>query len=502
MLTSIEKETEFSDLQVSEWLLHEIYNNTTYLESLSRINDMSWYADRDVGLLVELVVKYYNRHHTAPTNDAIVGNIRYLGEQGRLSCDTEKLVDRFLRIISTPLNIDSDVIRESIELFIKKSGLFQCVSDYITAKSKTSDSRSRVTFEKTYSDISKYYEFRLDNDIGLDYFNQFDKQLAYLLNPDIRLKLGIDAIDTWSNGGIPSEGNCLCAFQAGTNVGKTLFLGNVAYNLLKQDKCVVVITMEISALGYGRRLSALLSGCNVDCLATYHTEMEENIAKFHEEHPNARLVLKEYPMHGTTTGDIDTYIENLKHEGINPDIIIVDYLNLLTPSFCNKNEQQFIKVAIVSEQLRAISKKYKVPIFTATQSSRGSLMDQETKLQDMAQSLGLAVAADLILGLYCFKEEENVVHMNCIKNRFGSKNYISRMYRIDQNTLEPIDIGDSAVDDATTEINPVISVAKKPQTVNADFVPQTSPNPQPKPKNGDTSFKSVSSIANDEFELF
>ena len=205
-------------------------------------------------------------------------------------------------------------------------------------------------------------------------------------------------------------------------------------------------------------------------------------------------------MHGTTTSDIDTYIENLKHDGINPDLVIVDYLNLLTPSFCSKNEQQWIKVAIVSEQLRAISKKYEIPIFTATQSSRSSLMDQETKLADMSQSLGLAVAADLILGLYCFTEEANVVHMNCIKNRFGSKNYVSRMYRIDQNTLEPIDIGDASSDDNEAIVNPIVTVQSDSKIANAQKEVKVAKNDAASINTAN--FPSPSSIGNDEFDVF
>lgn len=448
METNVETETEFPDTLVSEWILHEIYCNPAYLESLSRVNDERWYSDRDVGTLIGIVIDHYLRHHDVPTNEAVDGHVRYMCERGQISCEPEAIVRKFNDIVTKPIDVPSETVREAIELFVKKSGLFQTLATYIAARTEPdARRRKKVTFDGTYGDISKFYEFRLDNDIGLDYFNQFNRQLEYLLNPDIRLKTGVDAIDTWSNGGIPSEGNCLCAFQAGTNVGKSLFLGNLAYQMLKQDKCVVVITLELSALGYGRRLTALISGCNVDALAAYHVEMERNVESFRKEHPKAKLVIKEYPMHGTTTSDVDSYLENLHHDGIRPDLVIVDYLNLLTPSFCNKNEQLFIKVALVSEQLRAISKKYRIPIFTATQSSRGSLMDQETKLSDMAQSLGLAVAADLILGLYCYTEEESIVHMNCIKNRFGSKNYVARKYRIDRDTLEPIDLGDDSSND-------------------------------------------------------
>ena len=500
MATNIENETEFTDELVSEWILHGIFNNSTYLESISKVNNEHWYSDADIGVLISIVINYYKRHHEVPTIEAVAGNIEFLAERGRIKTPTVELIRKFTDIVTKHIDVDDKTIEYSMELFVKKSGMFQTLTDYISAKSDVSKKKSKVTFDSTYNEIAKFYDFRLDNDIGLDYFNQFDKQLDYLMKPDSRLKTGIDAIDTWSNGGIPSAGNCLCAFQAGTNVGKTLFLGNVAYNMLKQDKCVVIVTMEISALGYGRRLSALLSGCNVDCLAAYHEEMEGNIKKFKEEHPSAQLIIKEYPMHGTTTSDIDTYIENLKHDGINPDLVIVDYLNLLTPSFCSKNEQQWIKVAIVSEQLRAISKKYEIPIFTATQSSRSSLMDQETKLADMSQSLGLAVAADLILGLYCFTEEANVVHMNCIKNRFGSKNYVSRMYRIDQNTLEPIDIGDASSDDNEVIVNPIVTVQSDSKIANAQKEVKVAKNDAASINTAN--FPPPSSIGNDEFDVF
>ena len=52
-MTSIDNTVEFTDEQVSEWILHKIWTNTTYLDSMSKVNDIRWYSNEYVGMLIE-----------------------------------------------------------------------------------------------------------------------------------------------------------------------------------------------------------------------------------------------------------------------------------------------------------------------------------------------------------------------------------------------------------------------------------------------------------------
>ena len=48
----------------------------------------------------------------------------------------------------------------------------------------------------------------------------------------------------------------------------------------------------------------------------------------------ARLIIKEYPTKTATTNTIRAHIEKLKQQNIVPDMIIVDYADLVANSFC------------------------------------------------------------------------------------------------------------------------------------------------------------------------
>ena len=64
--------------------------------------------------------------------------------------------------------------------------------------------------------------------------------------------------------------------------------------------------------------------------------------------------------------------------------------------------------------------------------------------------------------------------MNCIKNRFGSKNYVARKYRIDRDTLEPIDLGDDSSNDG---ISAAIGEALSVKGRTSVAAPQTAAGP-------------------------
>ena len=50
------------------------------------------------------------------------------------------------------------------------------------------------------------------------------------------------------------------------------------------------------------------------------------------EHIPGQLIIKEYPTKSASTRTISTHLEKLKQKGINPDMIIVDYADLLKPT--------------------------------------------------------------------------------------------------------------------------------------------------------------------------
>jgi len=75
------------------------------------------------------------------------------------------------------------------------------------------------------------------------------------------------------------------------------------------------------------------------------------------------LYIKEYPPKSVTCNDIKAYLENLKSNGHDFDVVIVDYLNLIKSTV--KSDNMFVDGLDVSEKLRAISYEMHCPVISA-----------------------------------------------------------------------------------------------------------------------------------------
>ncbi len=460
-MVSVDDQTEFADVLVSEWILNRIFNDATALESLSESNDFNWYSDYEIGMLVSLIVAYYKKHHTQPTKDAIIGNLQYLSESGRLECDLAGIIGRFTRTIEQKINIDDETLKDSIELFVKKNGMYQSFMKFMDSKTGTGKNSKKVTFDTTFQEIQKFNEFKIDNDVGMVYFDDFDQHLQFIRNPSERLTTGIEWIDKVTNGGIYRYDTFMGIIQAAPCVGKSLLLSQFAYRSLCLDRTVLIITCEMSANAYARRIDALVAkGCNIDLLSVQHKELERKVKRFHEEHPKAKLIIKECASGKATTFEIRNYIENLIRDGVKPDLIIIDYLNLLKTTQGGRNDQLFIKIGYISKEVRAISHDLHIPIMTATQSNRAAYTNSEVRLDNISQSTALAEDGDFICGLYQMDEDvdNGVIKINVIKNRLGNKNYTPHQFKIDDSSLDLIDMGDAVgSDDGGSDASSIVS---------------------------------------------
>lgn len=103
----------------------------------------------------------------------------------------------------------------------------------------------------------------------------------------------------------------LSLFVAQPGLGKSLFLSNLAVNILKQDKTVVVISLEMSEDVYSTRFDAIISGDNINGLKNTYEHSIKMLKEFKNKHPNAGLIVKEYPPSSVRVIDIENYLEKL-----------------------------------------------------------------------------------------------------------------------------------------------------------------------------------------------
>lgn len=116
--------------------------------------------------------------------------------------------------------------------------------------------------------------------------------------------------------------------------------------------------------------------------------------------------------------ELSVEIEKMEKLGYKPDIVFVDYLQLMRSSTGGSRQEQ---VAEISRSLKRIAKKFRIPVVALSQLSRQveQRADKRPQLSDLRESGALEQDSDLILFIHRPKKEEEKVELIIGKQRNG-----------------------------------------------------------------------------------
>jgi replicative DNA helicase len=150
--------------------------------------------------------------------------------------------------------------------------------------------------------------------------------------------------------------------------------------------------MELQDTVVGNRYDSCISGVPLSDLFFSKNQVLLNI----KDVPG-RLIIKEYPTKSASTETLKQHIERLKKKGIEPDMIIVDYADLLRPTRIS-SEKRF-DLESTYEEMRAIAQIYKCPVWTASQTNRSGLNAEVITMEAISEAFNKCFVADFIFSL-------------------------------------------------------------------------------------------------------
>jgi archaellum biogenesis ATPase FlaH len=200
-------------------------------------------------------------------------------------------------------------------------------------------------------------------------FNNPEERLKSLIDTQVYIPTGIDSIDIPLGGGLARKQVTL--FSANSGGGKSIMMANIGANYAKRGYRVLLLSLELSEEMIFLRNTAIM--CGVKAM-----EWKENIPNIsnvlnNQSQNGGSFLIKRIP-NGSSSNDILAY---LKHYELTfkakPDVILVDYMDLLTPNGgigkMTVSEQDKFK----SEQLAEVAFKYDAIMLSASQQNREAL---------------------------------------------------------------------------------------------------------------------------------
>lgn len=399
-------------------IVYKALTDETYLASIVDYVKPIYFKDKDIKPIFEIIKEFFNRRNTCPTNTEIKAHLT----TKELKDSYRKTVEKFKEIDT---KINSDELYQNTEIFLKEKAVYHTMLE-VVEKPDMDTANILAKFEESCN-------ISLTTEMGLDLLKDVNKLIDNLSSQINYIPTGWNWLNDKIGGGFLQEGRALYVFTGETNIGKSIFLGNIALNIAKQGKNVLLITLEMPEVIYAQRIGSNVTKIPLSKLRTELPTFKHALEEYAENNPEAKILIKEFPPSTITVGFLQSYIKKLRNQGYKFDAIVLDYVNLLTyPGDGNSYE----KVKKITEQLRALTYVFNCPIITATQVNRSGFGVSDPGMETISESSGLAMTADVIMSIWqeATDRELGVIKMGMMKNRFG-QNFGQCILRIDYSTL-------------------------------------------------------------------
>lgn len=246
-----------------------------------------------------------------------------------------------------------------------------------------SERRARRDIQPIQQVLSEYYD-------RVDQLSQRDEEI-------FGVPTGLADLDKLL-GGLQKSDLLIIAGRPG--MGKTGFMLSVAKNAAqKHRKHVAMFSLEMSAEQLVQRLIAQETGLDTQKLRTGKLSDNEWPVFIHaiEVLSDTHIWLDDTP--GLTPMQLRTKCRRL-HLEYNLDLVIVDYLQLMSGDTRNDNRVQ--EVSYISRNLKTLARELNVPVLAAAQLSRAveQRADKRPVLSDLRESGSLEQDADIVMFIH------------------------------------------------------------------------------------------------------
>jgi replicative DNA helicase len=424
-----------------------IYNSlmdTSYLEGIIEYAKPSFFTNKDIRTVFEALSQYYHTFNKVPN----VTELKlHLVEPER----RQALRNVALSFSDIDTSYDREVLLKNTERFLKEKSVLNTV-----IKTSIEVNSGTINPSEILQEFEKACGISLTENLGFDYLESVDEHCKELLKVTKTISTGWQWLDEKLGGGFLADGRALYVFYGVTNVGKSIFLGNVATNILNQNKTVLLISLEMSEQVYASRISASLSKIAKNDLVNNIEPLKKGLNQYKVAHKNSKLIIKEFPPQSVTPLHIKGYIDRLVKKGIKPDAIVIDYINLIAAPERGMNSYESIKR--ITEMVRAMSYSFECPVISATQTNRSAYGESNPGLETMSESMGLAMTADAQFAIWNEDEDRElgIIHMNVAKNRFGP---------VGESTVLEIDYPTFTLKDPTDVSKMFVTNSKQPSAI-------------------------------------
>jgi replicative DNA helicase len=383
-------------------LLAAFISDASFYQQIG-INVEEKYFDSEANKsLIKWIKEYYTQYNSCPTKEFFKVQIQNINNNDVLKL---QILENYKQVKDSIGAEGLDFIKHETIKFCRNQeytgAIYDCVElierGELDAVPERIEQASKVGIEPF-----QYYDYKKEVD------NRYSEEDR---NP---IPTGWDVINDITHGG--SGAGELFIFISSAGGGKSWTLVNVGGSAVKLGKTVFHYTLELYPNYTGKRYDAYFTGVDFHDLKF----QKETVVKSLDGLPG-NIIVEYYPAGTLSTQMISAHIDQAIFNGITPDMIIVDYADLMKSNVRYAKREKRYELSDIYVELRGLAGKYKIPCITASQGNRSSSESEIITGAQVSEDYSKIMTGDVVISLARPLEQKSAGFGSwyIIKNRFG-----------------------------------------------------------------------------------
>jgi replicative DNA helicase len=408
-------------------VISALLTHKEFLQSIEDVLSDEHFSNPAHKFIINEILKYYEKYHTTISLEMLKVEMKKLDNEVLKVSVKEQLREAYKTDAS-----DLEYVQEEFSTFCKNQQLKKALlSSVDLIKAGDYDSIKHM--------IENAMKAGQDKNIGHEY--KKDTESRYREDHRMIVPTPWSKINSLIQGGVGNGDLALIFGNPGG--GKSWTLVALGGHAVKLGYNVIHYTLELSESYTGRRYDAYFTGIPVDQLDVNKDRVESALADLKGE-----LIIREFPMGKTTITTIENHIKKVRDMGIEPDLILIDYIDLLSSR--NKRADRKEEIDDIYVSTKGLARELNLPIWSVSQVNRAGAKDNVIEGDKAAGSYAKIMISDICMSLSRKKEDKvgGTGRFHVMKNRYGGD---GMTFEVDVNTSNGhIVIGEEYDEEADT----------------------------------------------------
>ena len=379
-------------------VLSSLLTHKEFLQNIHDVLSEEYFDNQAHKWIIGQILDYYEKYHTTPTMEVLKVEMKKVSNEVLQLSIKEQLREAY-----QTSNEDLEYIEKEFSSFCKNQQLKKALLNSV-------DLLNSGDFESIRGLIDNALKAGAEKNIGHEYIK--DTEARYREEARTVVATPWGKFNELMQGGLGNGDFGLIFGNPGGGKSWTLVaLGGYA---VKMGYNVLHYTLELGEDYVGRRYDAFFTGKPVDTLFKHKNKIEEIV----KELPG-QLIIKEYAPGQATVNTIRAHIQKCTDLDFTPDLIIIDYVDLLSSKKRVSDRKGEIDDIYLST--KGLAKELQLPIWSVSQVNRAGAKDNVIEGDKAAGSYDKMMVTDIAISLSRKKEDKvnGTGRFHIMKNRYG-----------------------------------------------------------------------------------